>query len=314
VVTEKEEFSHLPGDHPEWNESHVFTFYDPSSRIGFYSRIGYKPNKGEGSGLSFIYLPDGRILLYQHIIPLERNKDELEVGELTFLRAKPMKEWKITFNGRMTILSSRIEGRKPEEVRNVRLNVNFRAINLPFDYRECATKEVERIAKMVASEHYEQAGIFEGILEVEGVSPRMRITGLGERDHTWGIRDWAAPKYWIWLTAQFSENLALNITKLVMDAGEVAAGYIFRNGKNVPIREAYVESEFEEDGLTQKGLQARIIDFEGISIELNARVIDVFSVPYKKGEKISVLNEAIAEYELSGRKGYGMAEYLLRVK
>jgi len=140
------------------------------------------------------------------------------------------------------------------------------------------------------------------------------VRSLGERDHTWGARDWTAPKYWIWLTAQFGEDLALNVTRLAMEAGEVAAGCIFRDGENFPVREARIETEFEEDGLTQKGLRAVIVDSGGESFELRARVMDVLSVPHQKGDRISVLNEAIAEYELGGRRGHGMAEYLLRVK
>jgi len=109
--------------------SHVFTFYDPASGIGFYARIRYKPNKEEGSGLSFIYLLGGKVLLYRHVEPIERNRDELEVGGLAFLRVRPMREWRVGFEGTMTLLSPRSEGRRALGGRDIRLSVRFRAIN-----------------------------------------------------------------------------------------------------------------------------------------------------------------------------------------
>jgi hypothetical protein len=82
----------------------------------------------------------------------------------------------------------------------------------------------------------EQFGRVKGTLTVG--TQEYALDGLGERDHSRGVRDWNAPKMWIWLTCQFSEKSALNVTKLVMDAGAVDAGFIYSDGENLAVTKA----------------------------------------------------------------------------
>ena len=127
---------------------------------------------------------------------------------------------------------------RPEPV-PVSFSLEFESLNPMFDYRECVDKESERISQKVASEHLEQFGRATGTVTVAGKP--FEISGLGERDHSWGVRDWNAPKMWIWLTAEFSESLAFNVTKLFVEEGEVSAGFVYLDGRNLPVVKADID-------------------------------------------------------------------------
>ncbi len=53
---------HEFGSHVEWNESFYFNFYDRSSDVCGFMRIGLKPNKNEKSIFCFLLMPDGDII------------------------------------------------------------------------------------------------------------------------------------------------------------------------------------------------------------------------------------------------------------
>jgi hypothetical protein len=117
------------------------------------------------------------------------------------------KRWRMEFDGTMP----RMVGGEPVPVK-VGFDLQFESLNPMFDYRESVDEVGEAMSKDVAAEHLEQFGRATGTLTVGEES--FGISGLGERDHSWGVRDWNAPKMWIWLTAQFSGSLAFNVTKL----------------------------------------------------------------------------------------------------
>jgi hypothetical protein len=216
------------------------------------------------------------------------------------------KLWKLTFNGHLAKLS----GEKPQPV-PVSFTLEFESLNPMFDYRECVDQEGERISQKVASEHLEQFGKATGSLTVNGES--FQISGLGERDHSWGVRDWNAPKLWIWLTAEFSDTLALNVTKLFVEEGEVSAGFVYLNGKNLPVVKADVKTTLDADG-TPKSLTIDLLDKHGGKHHATAEVMRDALMPFpsRDGKSVSVMHETLAEYKFRGRKGYGIAEYLVR--
>jgi predicted secreted hydrolase len=165
----------------------------------------------------------------------------------------------------------------------VSFSLDFKALNDIFDYRECVSGIKEEISKSVASEHLEQFGKATGILKIG--DNEYRINGLGERDHSWGIRDWNAPKMWIWLTCQFDEGHALNVTKLIVEQGEVDAGFIHIDGRNIPINKAKIDTAYNNDG-SPDSFKMELEDKNGSFHKVSARIIKrsmmLFESPDKK--------------------------------
>lgn len=298
------DITHSAGTEKEWNESFYFNVYDRESDICAFMRIGLKPNMDERSAFCFIMMPDGTSV---GMMDQEGFGDgSLYAKGLHFEVLEREKRWKMAFNGRM----SRMTDNGPCSV-PVSFVLEFEARNEVFDYRECVDAEGERISSQVASEHLEQFGKITGSLMVG--EEQFDISGLGERDHSWGVRDWNAPKMWIWLTAQFSEKVALNVTKLFMEQGEVSAGYFHLNGKNLPLVKADVRTVLDPDG-TPRSLAMSLVDKFGGKHKVTAEVMRLVAVPLpgRDGRAMSVMHEALAEYNFNGYEGYGIAEYLVR--
>jgi hypothetical protein len=295
---------HLAGEHKEWNESFYFNVYDLESNVCMFMRIGLKPNMDERSAFCFIMMPDGSMVGIKATTAL--CDGALEVNGLRFTMIDDEMRWRLSFDG--TMYTEDHGGPRPVRVH---FNLEFEARNEVFDYRECVDGEGERLSQQVASEHLEQFGRMFGSLQVG--PDRYAINGLGERDHSWGVRDWNAPKKWVWLTAQFSDRAAFNLTKLYVEGGEVTAGFIHLDGRNIPLVKADIRTVLNPDG-GPHSLGLSLLDREGGRHEITAKVLRGVQMPHpsRDGKMLTVMHETLAEYHWNALTGYGIAEYLVR--
>lgn len=295
---------HPVGGHLEWNESFYFNFYDKESGIFAFMRIGLKPNKKEKDVFCCFLMPDGSLIGIKDKEPLKNM--ELSAKGLSFVKIFPEKKWALNFSGHLALLG----GPKPVPV-SVSFSIGFETLNKVFNYRECVSGIKEQISQSVASEHLEQFGRVTGVLNIAG--KEHIINGMGERDHSWGVREWNAPKMWIWLTCQFSNEYALNVTKLVVPQGEVDAGFIHLKGRNVPLVKADIHTDYAEDGFPSS-LSMALTDKEGRTHMVTAKAIRKAALPFQSadGKSLSILYEPLARYEYEGKEGYGVAEYLVK--
>jgi len=295
---------HEPNEKTEWNESFYFNFYDKANDVCAFMRIGLKPNKDEKSMFCFIMLPDGSYAGSRSSMPIGDN--ELSVNGLSYEKIVSGKTWGLRFSGPMKIF----ESTGPEHG-NVEFDLRFTGLDDIFNYRECVSGFNETISQSVASEHLEQYGKVEGHMELNG--KRFDINGLGERDHSWGVRDWNAPKMWIWLTAEFSEGIALNVTKLSVEQGVVDAGFFHIDGSYHPIIGADIDTVYGKNG-EPLSFVMELKDKKGIVRTVDAEIIRNVMLPFTSddGNKESVMHETLAQYEFEGMKGFGIAEYLIK--
>lgn len=293
---------HPAGPDMEWSESYYFNFYDPGSNICCFTRIGVKPNMDERTMFLFLMLPDGSLVGMREQDAL--GNGDLSVKGLSYAKLEDEKRWAIRYEGPLVRMGT-------QEVVMASLDLEFRCLNPVYDYRDSVTAEGERIARRVASEHLEQFGRMTGSVRING--SETAISGLGERDHSWGVREWTAPKMWIWLTAEFDEGTALNVTKLLTEEGEVSAGFIHLHGRNLPIVSAEVRTTFDEQG-RPSSLDLLISDKEGGVHKVTAEVMKTAQLPFpsRDGKAVSLLSENLARYRWGGKEGYGIAEFLKR--
>jgi hypothetical protein len=292
------------GNHPDWNESFYFNFYDKKNDVCAFMRIGLKPNKNEKSLFCFFMMPDGSLIGVKD--QQSCDNPTLNAKGLNFKKLISEKKWKLTFSG---MLSKVKKGIKTQE--RVSFDLDFESLNPVFDYRNCISGLKEEISQSVASEHLEQFGKAAGYLVVGDRG--YHITGLGERGHSWGVRDWNAPKMWIWLTCQFSEKCALNVTKLVVDRGEVDAGFFYTDGKNLPLVKADIDTIYNEEG-APISLKILLKDKDCNQYHVQAEVIKRTILPFEgnDGKALSFLHEPLAKFTYKDMTGYGIAEYLIR--
>src|SRR3954453_5800962 len=101
-----DELFHAVCDHPSWSESYYFNFVDPSSGVGAFTRMGFRPNDGWADALHAVYLPGGRVAFtYGRRTDVTATMveglgdDDPTVGNLTLRRGAPFARWGIVYSG-----------------------------------------------------------------------------------------------------------------------------------------------------------------------------------------------------------------------
>jgi len=297
---------HEHGEQKNWNESFYFSFYDRGNDICGFMRLGLMPNKNEKMLFCFFMMPDGSIVGTKDNV--EFDGSELNAKGLTFTKVEDEKVWNLKFEGE---LPTHMKGE--ETVSKVVFDLRFEGVNPMFNYRECVTGDKEAMAASVASEHLEQMGKVLGQLTIDDKD--YYIKGLGERDHSWGERDWTAPRAWVWLTCQFNDGYGFNVTKMYMDKGDIDAGFIYVDGETLPIVKVDMVTEYDADG-SPNTLYMAMYDKDGVVYgvkgEVKRKVVMEFKGEDNRG---SIMFENLARYRIddgSDEVGFGIAEYLFR--
>ncbi|MBY9017582.1 MAG: hypothetical protein KGD66_02010 [Candidatus Lokiarchaeota archaeon] len=310
-------------NHPEWNESYYFVFFDKTNNIGGMSRIGFKPNKSEGMTFFFLFLADGSAAGYHQEIKLKDFSDNLRVGRMSHNWQKDG-TWKYFFKGTMIFVADPLNlPRVPEDPKlilkseKVLMDLTFKPFNDVYEYSKYMTPESLEIGKKSGDMHWEQIGRVKGKLNI-GQEEYNVNSVLGQRDHTYGVRDWTGVGNWLYYVVWFNENLTINPAAIVTDDGRVSTGgFLFRDGKNIPLRSIQIiKQEYDEQGVYPISSELQIIDNLGEEHNLKANVGPIIPVPFKDEEgNQSILIQSFGRFELDGIKGgYGTFETLRKVR
>jgi hypothetical protein len=103
------------------------------------------------------------------------------------------------------------------------------------------------------------------------------------------------------------------VTKLVVDRGEVDAGFFYTDGKNLPLVKADIDTIYNEEG-SPISLKILLKDKDCNQYHVQAEVIKrtILSFEGNDGKALSFLHEPLAKFTYKDMTGYGIAEYLIR--
>ena len=297
---------HPIGGHIDWNESFYFNVYDKEKDVCAFMRIGLKPNRWEKNMFCYILMPDGNTVGVRDMVPYDGPS--LKAAGLRYQKIVPEKEWLMEYSGIMKKTVGSVV-----EKRNVTLSLRFEGVNEIYNYNRSMTQDREAFSLIAAAEHMEQFGRVKGDLTIDG--QKIHMDGLGERDHAWGIGDWIAPTIWTWLSCQFSEDFAFNLTKLIVDQQVVDAGFIYNNGKNEPLVRAEVVTEYAPGG-GPSSLKVWLTNDKGEVYEILGEVLRTARLASTSGAErnVPIMFETLTKYKMGDKAGYGVAEYLIRIK
>ena len=308
--------------HPDWNESYYFVFYDKNQEIGGMSRIGFKPNKKEGMTFFFLFFPDGSAAGFYRTIRINEFTKRIEVKKMRH-EWKENGTWDYSFNGNMIFvensrdLPSVIENPKLiKKLEKVNLNLSYKPINKVYEYSKFMTPESLEIGKKSGDKHWEQIGVVGGNIKIGGDNIIINDV-MGQRDHTYGVRDWTGVGNWIYCVIWFNKNLALNPAAIITNDGKISSGgFIYKNGVNIPLRQIKVLKEINEsDGIFPINTEIEILDYYDETHNLKGKVGPIIPVPFKdESGNQSILVQSFGNFELDGIKGgYGTFETLRKL-
>jgi hypothetical protein len=309
--------------HREWNESYYFAFHSKSHNLGGVSRIGFKPNKPEGMTFFFLFLPDGSAAGYHLVNKSRKYSKDLRVGGMAHLPQND-ETWNYEFHGNMILVKN------PETLPDVLehpklisgtpkvdINFKFKPLNSPYEYAEFMTPESLELGKKAGDKHWEQIAKVNGELTIDDKSYEIKNM-IGQRDHTYGIRDWTGVGDWLYYVVWFSKKLAINPAAIVSDDGRMSTGgFLFEDGKNIPLKSIrIVDQKFREDGIFPVSSKLEITDRLGKEHILKAQVGPIVPVPFQDEEKNkSILIQSFGSFELDGiTGGYGTFETLRKTR
>jgi hypothetical protein len=320
-----EEWLHRHSADPHWNESYYFNFTSPGEKTGGWTRIGITPNQEKDVGAMMLFAGGSRILVSRPEEKVEIGGGRLETGPLAYDCLEPGSRWRLSFSGEMGDIedSRTLPDLDPGSIPriDVEVDLTFEGIAPCFDFKDAdpaalaemivrAGTRLSDIRKVtrVSAEHYEQVGKVTGAIRHSG--GETNFVGSGHRDHSWGPRDWAAPRLWTWLTCQFDGEPAFNLSRVVIESVDVFNGFVTRGGANYPVRRVDLETEFEPDGVTQKAVRFTLEDTSGVSMEVTGRPLTVVPLLLESDGHRTLVNEAMTAYRMGERTGYGISEYL----
>jgi hypothetical protein len=219
VITTRDEELHPPGREAHWQESYYFNWADLDGSAFGLARIGFHEGGRRADGL-LLTIRDGRPEFVYPAIGVRAELGQaacsgLRAGALTFTMDEALRRWRITLDGRTSV------------------DLTWEATMPAFDFHEAG--ELAEIAQ----EHFEQCGTVTGTVRIDGVE--HVVAGVGHRDKSWGVRDWSGIRGWEWISAQFGDGLAFNVTLGHVDGRPVHNGFVHRDGVNRALVRAAVD-------------------------------------------------------------------------
>lgn len=320
-----DELMHPAGDDPAWSESYYFNFVDPASKLGMFTRMGFRPGSGWADALHVVYLAGKRVAFTYGRREIGRDLSaydgDLEAGDLTIDCVEPHRKWRITYRGPAQdiadagILLMRRKSRPDGWFAPATLDMD-----LAFD---CLTEP--HFAARGSHGHFEQSGHVTGSIRLD--DDHWTVSGYGVRDKSWGPRDWgagtrdsgaapatAAPSgpapFVNWFSMNFGEHAALGGSCFRHPDGVIrGAGWLARDGKHTDLENVVIESDYAAGSILHTGVRLTGATAEGEAVEITGRVLNVCPTKIAMPGGATFVNEGLTEFRWGERTGYGIAEH-----
>jgi hypothetical protein len=243
----EDEGRHNPGPEPLWNESWYFDAVDASATLGLYVRLGRLPNQGVALYTACVCGP-GRpsIMLVDAAAPLPDMQDDRQEIHTARLHAwqlceQPLERFRVSLSGRAEAHvdpAAPLRG-EPGEPLAVALELVWETDGVPYAWRQ--------------STRYEIPCRVSGTVTIG--DEQIAFAGPGQRDHSWGSRDWWAVD-WMWSALHLEDGTHTHAVGVPQMPG-YGVGYVQRDGQLEEITSVHASEEITGDGLvTRAGIRS----------------------------------------------------------
>ncbi len=234
-----DEWRHPPESDPLWNESYYLDFVVDKGALAGYIRIGLYPNLGVTWWTATVVGADRPLVAsLAYDLPYQAGAG-LSVGSNGY-------EANVTIEEPLTVM--RVTGTAPAVVHHdptavyrqtagpptsLAVDLTWLTDGHPYHYR--------------VTTRYEIPCLVAGEVIVGG--DRFSVDGTGQRDHSWGVRDWWAFG-WCWAAVRLNDGTRLHFADIRMPGQSVALGYIQPpDGSALTVEAITMSEELGRDGL-----------------------------------------------------------------
>jgi hypothetical protein len=311
-LTPADDGFHSYGADPFWQESWYFDWSTDDGALSGFARQGYYPHLGEAWFWLYLFVGGRVVAVRDHGVPLGDRWGRAEhrgVGLWWDFRAQePLQAWSLqaeAFGIEVGEPGELLAGELGQPV-PVGLDLSFEALAPPYRWSMPASRP--RSDDGTPSSRFEQFGSWAGeILLGESV---LSLSAMGERDHSWGRRDWwSAP--WVYTAFHAGPGLAAHAAAADIPGIEAADGYVWSDGALRPVARFSHETRYDDRRIPVEALY-RYETEDGAVLQVSAQVEAVVPVaieprPGSTGE--TFFRRGPASFEVERVKGRGQVEY-----
>jgi hypothetical protein len=295
TVDATDEGRHEPGPEELWGESWYFDFVADGGALGGYVRLGLYPALRTAWYWAYL-VGDGRplVAVRDHDVPIPSGR-RLEVRAeglwAELVCETPHEHWSVNMEAFAVAMDDPAEAYRRERGERVAFGLDLEWV---------AAGPAHPYTGMT---RYEQACSVAG--EVLVGDERIPIDGWGERDHSWGVRDWWSFP-WCWTAGRLGDGTAFHASRPLLDV-PYAAGFVLpAEGVLRPVEGFTVDTDLGDEGLPRRA--AMVIDELELAVEPAAHAPVALTAA---DGRVSRFPRSMCRFEAAdGRTGTGWTEWL----
>ena len=292
-----DEGRHSPGPEPLWNESWYFDAVSDDETVGLYVRLGRLPNQGICLYTTAICGP-GRpsVMVVDPRAPLPGSDDDsqainTDVLSATQLCQAPLERFHVRLHGvgeAHNDQSAPLRG-EPGDPVDVELDLVWETDGIPYAWRQTTRYEIPcRVTGTVRVGEEE-----------------ISFAGPGQRDHSWGSRDWWAFD-WMWSALHLEDGSHTHAVAIPQLPG-FGVGYVQQRDSIAEISSVEATEKLTPDGLIET---ARIVSQpDGLDLDVEPLGFGPLRLEAPDG-RVSLFPRAMCRVVTNdGRAGIGWVEW-----
>lgn len=295
----EDEKQHTPGSEKMWNESWYFDFVDQKQGVAGWLRLGLVRN-GKGNwyhaAISRVGQPTVMVVDFEAPSPdatLSLRTAEIEAHQSVL---DPLQKLHLSLDGMGRACTERGVYSKGGRPVKTEMDLLYQTDGVPYQYR--ITTRYEIPCKVT------------GTLKIDGGEP-IRLDGVpGQRDHSYGVRDWWGMD-WVWTAFHLDNGQHIHATDLRLPTVRIGMGYVQRDGQSMEIEKLTCVDAIGGDGLTDS--MQMDIKAHGLAPELQVTVTPLGHTAMDlvaDDGRVAFFDRAWGEVSLStGERGVGWFEW-----
>ena len=297
-LQDADEGRHQPGTDALWGESWYHDFAASDGSYGGYLRLGLYPN--QQIAWYWVYLVrkgQPLVLIRDHTVACPTEMEgPVEVASSrvrgSWGPVKPLRKYRITTEGTAITLADPADAFHDEQGPEVAvgLDLTWEGVAAPFAY--------------TATTRFEQSARVTGEMTIGG--ERIEVHCPGQRDHSWGVRDWWQFG-WVWCSGRLDDGTWWHTARSIVPKVDIfATGYVITPDITLhPVEHVGVTYEIDDEELPERGT-LQIGDLElAWEAEMHAPVLLV-----SPDAKESRFPRTVCRFETpDGRSGRGWIEF-----
>lgn len=292
-----DERRHPPSDNPLWNESWYFDFASPDGALAGYVRLGLYPNLGVSWYWAYVAQAGAPLLVVRHHEAPVPPTEHLEIRDeglwSQLVCETPHEHWTVGLEAFAVALDDHRDalGGGPERGERVALGLDleWEAESPAYDYP--------------GTSRYEQPCRVHGDVLIG--ADTFAFEGQGERDHSWGGRDWWRFG-WCWTSFHLDDGTAFHAMRPLVEGTTYQPGFVVAPGGGLEEIPGFdVDTTHDEDGLPHRAEMR--IGSHTFDVTVTAHTPVPLSAP---DGRTGTLARALCRYEAAdGRSGWGWTEW-----